>query len=50
MVKGEDSQLSGCGFKSWRRILNGVSEASYYIEKRNKCSQMGHTEKKIFKN
>ncbi len=27
MVKGEDSQLSGCGFKSRRRILDGVSKA-----------------------
>jgi hypothetical protein len=48
VVKGEDSQLSGCGFKSRRRILDGVSEASYYIGKRNKGSQMGHT-KNIFK-
>ena len=48
VVKGEDSQLSGCGFESWRRILDGVSEASYYIGKRNKGSQMGHT-KKILK-
>ncbi len=48
MVKGEDSQLSGCGFESWRHILDGVSEASYFIEKINKGSQMGHT-KKIFK-
>ncbi len=42
MVKGEDSQLSGCGFKSRRCILDGVSKASYYIEKGNKGSQMGH--------
>ncbi len=49
MVKGEDSQLSGCGFESQRRILDGVSEASYYIGKRNKGSQMGHTKKKIKK-
>jgi hypothetical protein len=48
VVTGEDSQLSGCGFESQRRILDGVSEASYYIEKGNKGSQMGHT-KKIFK-
>ncbi len=33
MVNGEDSQLSGCGFEPWRRILDGVSEASYYIGK-----------------
>jgi hypothetical protein len=48
VVKGKDSQLNGCGFESRRRILDGVSEASYYIEKGNKGSQMGHT-KKIFK-
>jgi hypothetical protein len=49
MVKGEDSQLSGCGFESWRRILDGVSESSYYNEKGNKSSQIRHA-KKIFKN
>jgi hypothetical protein len=43
VIKGEDSQLSGCGFKSRHRILDGVSKASYYIEKGNKGSQMGHT-------
>jgi hypothetical protein len=48
VVKGQDSQLSGCGFESRHRILDGVSEPSYYIEKGNKGSQMGHT-KKIFK-
>ncbi len=30
VVKAEGSQLSGCGFKPRRRILNGVSKASYY--------------------
>ncbi len=30
VVKAEDSQLSGCGFEPQRRILDGVSEASYY--------------------
>jgi hypothetical protein len=30
VVKAEDSQLSGCGFKPRRHILDGVSEASYY--------------------
>ncbi len=30
MVKAEDSQLSGCGFKPPCRILDSVSEASYY--------------------
>jgi hypothetical protein len=34
VVKGEDSQLSGCGFEPWCRILDGVSEATYYIGKR----------------
>ncbi len=34
VVKGEDSQLSGCWFKPRRCILDGVSEASYYIGKR----------------
>jgi len=34
VVKGEDSQLSGCGFESRRRILDDVSQASYYIGKR----------------
>ena len=48
VVKAEDSQLSGCGFKPRRRTLDGVSKASYYIGKRNKGSRMGHT-KKIFK-
>jgi hypothetical protein len=46
VVNGEDSQLSGCGFKSQRRILDGVSKDSYNIGKRNKGSQMGHTKKK----
>jgi hypothetical protein len=30
VVKAEDSQLSGCGFEPRRRILDGVSKASYY--------------------
>ncbi len=31
VVKAEDSQLSGCGFKPRRRILDGVRKlASYY--------------------
>ncbi len=48
VVKGEDSQLGGCGFEPRRRILDGVSKASFYNgKKRNKGSQMGHT-KKIF--
>ncbi len=34
VVKGKDSQLSGCGFESRCRILDGVSKASYYIGKR----------------
>ncbi len=49
MVKREDSQLSGCGFKPRRCILDGVSEARYYIGKREiKVSKWG-TPKKIFK-
>jgi hypothetical protein len=44
VVKGEDSQLSGCGFE-----LDGVSEASYYIGKREiKVAKWG-TPKKYFK-
>ncbi len=50
MVKGVDSQLSDCGFESQRRELDGVSKASYYIEKGNKGSQMGHTKKIFLKN
>jgi len=46
VVKAEDSQLSGCGFKPPRCVLDGVSEASYYIGKRNKGSQMEYTKKK----
>jgi hypothetical protein len=45
VVKGEDSQLSGCGFESRRCILDGVSEASYYNEKGNKGSQIRQTKK-----
>ncbi len=30
VVKAEDSQLSGCRFKPRRRVLDGVSKASYY--------------------
>jgi hypothetical protein len=35
----------------WVRIpaLDGVSKASYYIGKRNKGSQMGHTKKTFLK-
>ncbi len=46
VVKGNDSQLSGCGFESRHRILDGVSKASYYFGKRNKGSRIGHTKKK----
>ncbi len=49
VVKAEDSQLSGCVFKSWRRILDGVSKTSYYIGKINKGSKMGNTKKKNLK-
>ncbi len=50
MVKGEDSQLSGCGFESWHRILDGCKRCQLLQLKinENKGSQMGHT-KKIFK-
>jgi hypothetical protein len=47
VVKDEDSRLSDCGFESRRRILDGVSKASCYIEK---GSQMGHTKKNYLKN
>jgi hypothetical protein len=49
VVREEDSRPRGRGFES-RRILDDVSDASYYIyieKKKNKGSQMGHT-KKIF--
>ncbi len=49
VVKGEDSQLGGCGFEPRRRILDGVSEASYYNGKREiKVAKWG-TPKKYFK-
>jgi hypothetical protein len=48
VVKGEDSQLSGCGFKPHHHILDGVSKASYYIGKREiKVAKWG-TPKKYF--
>ena len=34
VVKAEDSQLSGCRLEPRRRILDGVSKASYYIGKK----------------
>ncbi len=46
MVKAEDSQLSGCGLKSRRLILDGVSKIT--MKKRNKGCQMGHTKKVFF--
>jgi hypothetical protein len=52
VVKAEDSQLSGCGFEPWHRILDGVSEASYYkLQWKNeiKVAKWG-TPKKILKN
>jgi hypothetical protein len=33
VVKAEDSQLSGCGFKPRRCIMDGVSKASCKLEK-----------------
>ncbi len=48
MVKGEDSQLSGCGFKSQHRILDGISEATITLEKEIKVAKWG-TPKKYLK-
>ncbi len=49
VVKGEDSQLGGCGFEPRPRILDGVSEASFYNGKREiKVAKWG-TPKKYFK-
>jgi hypothetical protein len=31
VVKGEDSQLSGCGFESWHRILDGCKRLQLKI-------------------
>jgi hypothetical protein len=46
LVKVEDSQLSGCGFKSWHWILDGVRDLlTITLEK---GSQMGYTKKKFF--
>ena len=37
VVKAEDSQLNGCGFKSWHRIIDGCKRiASYYIKEKLK--------------
>jgi hypothetical protein len=48
VVKAEDSQLSGCGFEPLRRILDGVSDASYYIGKKEiKVAKWG-TPKNIY--
>ncbi len=49
MVKREDSQLSGCGFESWRCILDSC-QRSITIEKlmKNTGSQMGHPKKKNY--
>jgi hypothetical protein len=51
VVKREDSQLSGCGFESWRCILDSC-QRSITIEKlmKNTGSQMGHPKKKIILN
>jgi hypothetical protein len=46
VVKAEDPQLSGCGFKSQHHILDGVSDG----KKRNKGIQMGHNKKNTKKN
>jgi hypothetical protein len=49
VVKGEDSQLSGCGFETRRRILDGVSEACYYNGKRELKVAIWGTLKKYLK-
>ncbi len=46
VVKGEDSQLSGCGFESWHCILDGCKRLLQLKINENKGSQMGHTKKK----
>ncbi len=46
MFKDEDSQQSGFRFKSRRRILDGVSEASYFaLEKEIKVAKWGKPKK-----
>ncbi len=45
MVKGEDSQLSGCGFESRRRSLDGVSEVLHW-KKEIKEAKWGTPKKK----
>jgi hypothetical protein len=49
VVKGEDSQLSGCGFESSHRILDGCKQCWLLQLKinENKGSQMEHTKKNI---
>ena len=50
VVKAEDSQLSSCGFKRRRCILDGVREASYYKWKNEiKVAKWGTPKKKIKK-
>ncbi len=52
MVKAEYSEVSGCGLKPWRRILDGVSKASYYkLQWRNeiKVAKWGTPKKKKLK-
>ena len=52
MVKAEDLQLSGCGFETRRRILDGVSKASYYklqCKNKIKVAKWGTPKKKILK-
>ncbi len=47
LVKVEDSQLSGCGFKSRHWIKDGASDLlTITLEK---SSQMGYSKKKIMK-
>jgi hypothetical protein len=46
VVNGKDSQLSGCGFESQRRTLDGVSKAiAITLEKELKVAKWGTTKK-----
>ncbi len=49
VIKAEDSQLSGWGFEPLRRILDGVSKASYYIGKKEIKVAKWDTPKKYLK-
>jgi hypothetical protein len=53
VVKGDDLQSRDCGFKSWRRILDGCRRCySYYIIKKImkiKVAKWGTPKKYFFK-